>query len=235
MLGYDRAIVTPVPGTTRDTIEESVSIGGIRFRVTDTAGLREAEQADPVEAMGMERSQQSLGAADIVLWLLDASAPADAIPAQIAAMNRTRAAVRGKFIPCWNKMDEAAVSPDETERTAKRPANGTDDPPLPAFEHISARTGDGIEHLFRRLEETAWDGLPVAAQSGSEAVSERHAALLEQTAACFGDAADCAADGSWELAGSSLRTAAEILGCITGETATPDVLDEIFSRFCIGK
>ena len=235
MLGYDRAIVTPVPGTTRDTIEESVSIGGIRFRVTDTAGLRDAEQADPVEAMGMERSQQSLGAADIVLWLLDASAPADALPAQIAAMERTRAAVRGKFIPCWNKMDEAAVFPNEMERTTKLPADGMGNPPLPEFEHISARTGDGIEHLFRRLEETAWDGLPAAAQSGSEAVSERHAALLEQAAARFGDAADCAADGSWELAGSSLRTAAELLGCITGETATPDVLDEIFSRFCIGK
>lgn len=231
MLGYDRAIVTPIPGTTRDTLEESVSIGGIRFRVTDTAGLREAEQADPVEAMGMERSQQSLGAADIVLWLLDASAPAETFPAQFEAMERARAAVRGKFIPCWNKMDEAAASSAEID-----PIGGTKDTePELVFEHISARTGDGLDSLFHRLEETAWDGLPAAAQSGAAAVSERHATLLEQAANHLDAASEDAARGSWELAGSSLRTAAELIGCITGETATPDILDEIFSRFCIGK
>lgn len=229
MLGYDRAIVTPVPGTTRDTIEESVSIGGIRFRVTDTAGLREAEQADPVEAMGIERSRKSLGAADIVLWLLDASAPKDSVLVQIEAMRRAREAVRGKFIPCWNKMDEATVSEEELRSVENVQTD------LPAFERISARTGDGLEQLFRRLEETAWNGLPAAAQSGSAAVSERHAALLEQAAARFCNAAECAGKESWELAGSALRTAAELLGCITGETATPDILDEIFSRFCIGK
>lgn len=238
MLGYERAIVTPIPGTTRDTIEESVSIGGIRFRVTDTAGLREAEQADPVEAMGIERSRKSLGAADIVLWLLDASTPRDSICGRLEAMRRAREAVRGKFIPCWNKTDEAAVSEDELKHAEDRFAGNADKAdrcPLPAFERISARTGEGLDHLFRRLEETAWDGLPAAAQSGSAAVSERHAALLEQAAVRFGDAAENAREGSWELAGSSLRTAAELLGCITGETATPDILDEIFSRFCIGK
>ena len=238
MLGYDRAIVTPVPGTTRDTIEESVSICGIRFRVTDTASLREAEQADPVEAMGIERSRKSLGAADIVLWLLDASASKDSVPAQIEAMRRTREAVRGKFIPCWNKMDEASVSAEERKRAESIFADETDTGDgvvTPAFERISARTGDGLEHLFSRLEETAWDGLPAAAQSGLSAVSERHAALLEQAAARLGDAAECSGNESWELAGTSLRTAAELLGCITGETATPDILDEIFSRFCIGK
>jgi len=237
MLGYDRAIVTPVPGTTRDTLEESVSIGGIAFRVTDTAGLRDAEQADPVEAMGMERSQQSLGAADIVLWLLDASAPAGSFPAQFEAMGKAGSAVRGKFIPCWNKMDGASMSPGELDRAfaagLAKEENAV--PALPVFEHISARTGDGLDNLFRRLETTAWDGLPPAAQSGAAAVSERHAALLEQAADRLAAVCECVLTESWELAGSSLRTAAELIGCITGETATPDVLDEIFSRFCIGK
>ena len=236
MLGYDRAIVTPVPGTTRDTLEESVSIGGIPFRVTDTAGLREAGDADPVEAMGMERSQKSLGSADIVLWLLDASAPAESFRDQFEAMGRARSAVRGKFIPCWNKMDEAPVSPDELdhmggEESTDAEASGKG----LVFEHISARTGDGLDHLFNRLEETAWDGLPPVVQSGCAAVSERHAALLEQAANHLDAAGESAAAGSWELAGSSLRTAAELIGCITGETATPDILDEIFARFCIGK
>ena len=237
MLGYDRAIVTPVPGTTRDTLEESVSIGGIRFRATDTAGLRDAGEADPVEAMGMERSQQSLGAADIALWLLDASAPAESFPAQFDAMDRARKAVRGRFIPCWNKMDEASMSPDELDLAF--PAENANEENAasaqPVFEHISARTGDGMDNLFRRLEKTAWDGLSPSAQSGAAAVSERHAALLEQAANHLGAAVECVQKESWELAGSSLRTAAELTGCITGETATPDILDEIFSRFCIGK
>ena len=237
MLGYERAIVTPIPGTTRDTLEESVSIGGISFRVTDTAGLREAEQADPVEAMGMDRSRQSLGAADVVLWLLDASTPPDSFHAQFDAMDRARASVRGKFIHCWNKMDGASIPPDELDRayqTKKSEGEGAVAAP-PDFEHISARTGDGLDRLFRRLEETAWDGLPPAVQSGAAAVSERHAALLEQSADHLDASCECVRAESWELASSSLRTAGEIIGCITGETATPDVLDEIFSRFCIGK
>ena len=237
MLGYDRAIVTPIPGTTRDTLEESVSIGGLSFRVTDTAGLHEAVEADPVEAMGMARSQQSLGTADIVLWLLDASAQAESFPVQFEAMNRAKNSVRGKFIPCWNKMDGTAISAEELDRAY--PDNRIDaekaaaEPPV--FEHISARTGDGLDKLFRRLEETAWDGLPPSAQSGDAVVSERHAALLEQAANHLDAACECVQAESWELAGSSLRTAAELIGCITGETATPDILDEIFSRFCIGK
>ena len=237
MLGYDRAIVTPIPGTTRDTLEESVSIGGLSFRVTDTAGLHEAGEADPVEAMGMARSQQSLGTADIVLWLLDASAQAESFPVQFEAMNRAKNGVRGKFIPCWNKMDGAALSVEELDRVY--PDNRTNAEDLESeptvFEHISARTGDGLDHLFRRLEETAWEGLPPSAQSGDAVVSERHAALLEQAANHLDAACECVQAESWELAGSSLRTAAELIGCITGETATPDILDEIFSRFCIGK
>ncbi len=237
MLGYDRAIVTPIPGTTRDTLEESVSLGGIPFRVTDTAGLHEAGEADPVEAMGMARSQQSLGTADIVLWLLDASAPAESFAPQIEAMNRAGASVRGKFIPCWNKMDGAAMSPSELDWACAADKTDSDNAAAkkPVFEHISARTGGGLDNLFRRLEETAWDGLPPAAQSGAAVVSERHAALLEQSTSHLEAACECIRAESWELAGSSLRTAAELIGCITGETATPDVLDEIFSRFCIGK
>jgi tRNA modification GTPase len=236
MLGYDRAIVTPVPGTTRDTLEEAVSIGGVSFRVTDTAGLRDAEQADPVEAMGMERSQQSLGTADIVLWLLDASSPPESFPAQFEAMFRAKSAVRGKFVPCWNKMDGASVPADELDRAyvAGNENSGKPGSPL-VFEHISARTGDGLDRLLRRLEETAWNGLSPAIQSGATVVSERHAALLEQAAGHLDAASGCVLAESWELAGSSLRTAAELIGCITGETAAPDVLDEIFSRFCIGK
>jgi len=238
LLGYERAIVTPIPGTTRDTLEESVSIGGVRFRVTDTAGLRDAGHADPVEALGMERSRESLGAADVVLWLLDASEPRDVLRDRLEAMTQARSRTRARFIPCWNKMDAAGLSRETllqaVSELPKSPAS-CDNSASPGFEFISARTGDGLDSLRARLERTVWDGLPAVAQSGGTAVSERHASLLEQAAEHLGRAADDAMEGSWELAGSSLRTAAELVGCITGETATPDVLDEIFSRFCIGK
>ena len=134
-------------------------------------------------------------------------------------------------------MDGAALSADELDR-AYPPEKKNEDKSVEkrlVFEHFSARTGDGLDKLFRRLEETAWDGLPPSAQSGEAVVSERHAALLEQAAVRLDAACECVRAESWELAGSSLRTAAELIGCITGETATPDVLDEIFSRFCIGK
>ena len=145
-------------------------------------------------------------------------------------MRRAKTAVPGKFIPCWNKMDGAVLPQNELDLACPDNENATQ-----VFEHISARTGDGLDTLFRRLEEIAWDGLPPAAQSGGAVVSERHAALLEQAAVHLDAACECVQAESWELAGSSLRTAAELIGCITGETATPDVLDEIFSRFCIGK
>jgi len=238
LLGYERAIVTPIPGTTRDTLEESVSIGGVRFRVTDTAGLRDAGHADPVEALGMKRSQESLGAADVVVWLLDASEPAETLRERLEAMALARSQTRAKFIPCWNKMDASGLAPDDLNRAAADAMNASGRPAdasRPAFEFISARTGDGLDRLRERLEQTVWDGLPASAQSGGTAVSERHAALLEQAADRLECAAAEAVAGSWELAGSSLRTAAELVGCITGETATPDVLDEIFARFCIGK
>jgi len=134
-------------------------------------------------------------------------------------------------------MDGSAMSPDKLDRVyiTTETGQGITRKKQLVFEHISARTGDGLDRLFRRLEETAWDGLPPSAQSGDAVVSERHAALLEQAAGHLDAACGCVQAGSWELAGSSLRTAAELIGCITGETATPDILDEIFSRFCIGK
>ena len=276
LLGYERAIVTPVPGTTRDTLEESVSIGGVRFRVTDTAGLRDEDRADPVEALGMKRSRESLGAADVVLWLLDASEPADTLAARLDEMERARSQTRAKFIPCWNKMDAATLDPKSLTRAASEILNSpkhnasnlcasgaahydsagvslprlavTNDPsgvsefseergdprtrsllssppadlPCPAFEFISARTGDGLDALCKRLEQIVWDGLPAAAQSGGTAVSERHTSLLEQAAERIGSAADEAMAESWELAGSSLRNAAELVGCITGETRSEE-------------
>jgi len=217
MLGYERAIVTEIPGTTRDTLEESVILQGIRYRLTDTAGLR-AETSDPVEVLGIQRSREIMRTADLVVWLLDASSPETA-QAQIEEMKHTipDGAV---LIPCWNKIDL------KTNAEAL-PAT------MPKAEFISARTGDGFETLTARLASEVWHGK--LESTPDYAVTERHAALLRQTAGHLADAEHETEIEAWELAGSALRSAAEQIGSITGETVTPDVLDEIFSRFCIGK
>ncbi len=220
ILGFNRAIVTDIPGTTRDTLEESVEINGVLFRIADTAGLRE-QAGDAVEAIGMERSRDTLKTADVVLWLLDASLNSqEAIRAAIEQMREATKHLSVPMIPCWNKCD---ILPQDVV--------------LPALhgdqERISAATGEGLDRLFARLEKEVWNAPP--AERMDFAVAERHAPLLERAEDALARTEDEFRNGNWDLAASALRNAIRDLGSVTGETAAPDVLDEIFSRFCIGK
>lgn len=217
LLGYDRSIVTDLPGTTRDTVEESLSIGGIRLRATDTAGLRGT--GDAAEQIGVARARTSIAAADIVLWLLDLSHPEeyDALLRHF----RQECPADIPVIVCWTKADLPHGTP----------------PDIPAFSGpaliISAQTGRGLAELSACLEKTVWAG---ADRHESEtAVSERHAKLLRDALPPLRQAAEESRREEWELAALHIRQAAEALGRITGETVSPDILDEIFSRFCIGK
>lgn len=216
MLGYDRAIVTDIPGTTRDTIEESIDIRGIRFRLTDTAGLRD-DTDDIVEQQGIRRSMDIIERADAVVLLLDATTPGSAEEQTNSLCERLPK--QTVFVPCWNKID--LVNPSDLPQIEPSP------------ETISVKTTAGYEHFLQRLADETISGdlntLP------DFAVSERHAVLLHQAADSLLHAEENVREESWELVGSSLRNAAEKIGCITGETVTPDVLDEIFARFCIGK
>lgn len=215
ILGYDRAIVTAIPGTTRDTLEETAEIRGILFRLTDTAGLRD-DASDPVENAGIERSKDSLRNAEIVLWLMDA---ARAIGPQRGELERTLPGVPALL--CLNKIDLLPA--------------GTPIPALPGekMTAISARTGDGLENLFDALAETV--GLSAGERETDCAVSGRHETLLRQALEALDGVGPELEQEAWELAASRLRTALFALGTVTGETAEPDVLDQIFSRFCIGK
>lgn len=212
LLGYDRAIVTPIPGTTRDTVEAQTVIRGLPVRITDTAGLRES--ADPIEQMGVERSRKSIAAAGVTFWLLDASGPD--LGAEVAEMERARPVNR---IAVWNKIDLA-------------PERGLPELPGPSV-RISARTGEGVDELLGAFARTAADSPRPAVPE--VAVNARAARLLEEALELLPEATACFRAEKFELAAAGIRTAMNRVGEITGKTVEPDILDNIFSRFCIGK
>ncbi len=215
MLGYERAIVTDIPGTTRDTVEEHLSIGGIRIRATDTAGLRMT--GDAAEQIGVERARKTIASADLIIWLLDLSEKENL--AQKIRHFREECPGGIPVIVCWNKSD--------------LPHDTLPEIPDHAPILISAGTGEGLPELAKRIEETVWKG---ADRHESEAaVSQRHAVLLSEAIPRLKSAAGGIEREEWEIAAAELRRSVEALGRITGETASPDILDEIFSRFCIGK
>ena len=219
LLGFDRAIVTEIPGTTRDTLEELVSLRNIPVRLTDTAGLRESA-ADPVEKLGIRRSLDSLRDASCIFWVLDASTPETASESALYLM-RNRPG-KGTMLAVWNKTD----LPTSPEHLPELP----DTPTV----RISALTGDGLENLLDRFAELVWRQTPDRETTDCE-VSARHAELLKTAREVLERSCEEVLQESWELAAFSLREALNSLGTITGETVSPDILDEIFSRFCIGK
>ncbi|MCI5779301.1 MAG: tRNA uridine-5-carboxymethylaminomethyl(34) synthesis GTPase MnmE [Lentisphaeria bacterium] len=211
ILGRDRAIVSAIPGTTRDTVESETVIHGIPVQLTDTAGLRES--SDPVEQLGIERTRRSIRAGEVTLWLLDASAPDPA--AEVAAMDRSAPGV----IAVWNKCDLApeAVLPD---------------PGVPQVK-ISAATGENMEALFDAVEARVCAGQRLTPPE--VAVNARGAALLEQAQASLLRAKAAFEAADHELAALELAAANRQIGGITGKNVEPDLLDRIFHRFCIGK
>ena len=213
LLGYERAIVTPIPGTTRDTVEAATVLRGLPVRLTDTAGLRES--ADPIEKIGVERSRKSLSMAGVTFWLLDASAsdPAE----ELAEMERSGKIVNR--IAVWNKTD---LVPD-------RKLPETEDPAV----RISAVTGAGIETLLSTFASMAADSPRPAVPE--VAVNARAAKLLSEALEALPEAAEQFRKAEYELAASGIRAAMNRIGEVTGKTVEPDILDRIFSRFCIGK
>lgn len=211
LLGYERAIVTDIAGTTRDTLEERTEIRGIPVRLIDTAGLREG--GDVIERIGMERSRESLRTAEVVFWVLDAAADPQAEAAEMAA------AAPPCTVAVWNKMDVA-------------PEVGLPQVAFPTV-RISAVTGAGLEELADTFAAMVWQEKDW--REPEIAVNARHQEQLHRASTVLPEAAKLINAGEWELAAIPLRAAIEAIGRITGETTDPDVLENIFSRFCIGK
>jgi tRNA modification GTPase len=214
LLGFDRAIVTQLPGTTRDTLEETAHLRGIPVTLIDTAGIREATNL--IEGIGIDRSRQSIKQAQIVFWLLDASA--EDLDAEITEMkNHTHK--KDNLIAIWNKTDLAA----------KRKL-----PSLPCpMVKLSVLKSQGINELLNLFEKAVWE-FPHSAEP-EIAVNARHAKLLEEALEALPGAAVNLNEGDWELAAVHLRSAISALASITGAESDPDILENIFSRFCIGK
>ncbi len=220
LLRGNRAIVTSIPGTTRDTLEETVNMGGIPLVLVDTAGIR-AEVADEVERIGVERSRAALARADVALMVIDGSSALEESDRQIAALVGQKP---GLLI--INKND---LAPQTT------PDLLIDFLPGAPRVAISALNQAGIDQLEQALVELILGGQVTTADTPLVS-NPRHKALLQQALAHTQAAIAAQQAGlSADLVSIDVRAAVETLGEITGETVTEDLLETIFSKFCIGK
>ena len=211
LLERDRAIVTEIPGTTRDVVSETASLGGIPVKMLDTAGIRLGQ--DLVESLGIERSYQALADADVTLVVVDGSQSLTA--EDEALIERARSA--GKMLVASNKSDLTAQ------------AN------VPGALPVSALTGAGMEDLRREIIEAI---APQGAleQDGGFITSLRHEQLLNESSEALAQARTAATVGiPHEMLLLDLYAALRPIDAITGATTADDILNRIFSTFCIGK
>ena len=219
LLGENRAIVTEIPGTTRDTIEEAVSIRNIPVRLTDTAGIRETE--DLIEKIGIEKSKASFNEADLILFMLDASRSFEAEDQEITEYIGGRRA-----IVIVNKTDLEQKLPLQEIRERL---------PEACFMEAAIKKGRGVEEIKDKIEELVYGGR--VKQGNSLIVTNvRHKNLLEQAYRVLGDAEVMARAGEpLELIEIDVNQAYTLLGEIIGEEVSDDIIQEVFSRFCLGK
>ena len=222
ILKADRAIVTDIPGTTRDTIEEFATIGGIPVRLTDTAGIRETD--DIIEKMGIEKSRESISAADVVIMMIDSSSELTEEDAEIM-----RHAHGKKTIVILNKSDlEQKVNRQLAIQV------------LPITENtkiieMSAATGEGVDDLVNEIKEMVYNG-EASAENEVMITNIRHIELLENSMRLLTDARGMLECGeALDFAESDIREAWMSLGEITGEAVNDDIVKEVFARFCLGK
>ena len=218
LLGRDRAIVSHIAGTTRDTIEETANIRGLPVIFIDTAGLREAR--DEIEVEGIRRSRESLAQAEFILHVLDASEPltgADEIylnefadKKRILVLNKTDLPVKLELPPPLITHHSPLIT-------------------------VSSLSGQGIEALKDAIKSLVWAG-EIKAEMLQVAINSRHQDALNRARATARQATDALRDGlTLELVAMDLRIAANAVGEVVGKTTTEDLLDKIFSTFCIGK
>ncbi|MCW3488971.1 tRNA uridine-5-carboxymethylaminomethyl(34) synthesis GTPase MnmE [Dethiobacter alkaliphilus] len=221
LLKEQRAIVTDIPGTTRDVLEESVNLGGIALTMVDTAGIRET--TDTVEKMGVERSREALGQADLVLYVLDAS---DDLTAE--DMELLQVAGEKPLIVIVNKTDLVSSPADVTTKLHSELASV---PVVP----MSVVENKGLQELEEAIVSLVFQGDVKPSQSAM-VTSARHKDALSRSLTFLQDMLSALASGfAIDLLAIDLHSALDALGEITGETVGADLADEIFSAFCIGK
>ncbi|MBC8095444.1 MAG: tRNA uridine-5-carboxymethylaminomethyl(34) synthesis GTPase MnmE [Akkermansiaceae bacterium] len=215
LLGHDRAIVSPIAGTTRDTIEETANIRGLPVVFIDTAGLREGR--DEIEVEGIRRSRKTLENAEFILHVLDNSEPLTEADENYLAefSGKKRLLVR-------NKMD----LPARLSLSADLSRNAVD---------VCCLSGKGIDALKDAIKELLWSG-EIRTEMLQVMINSRHQDALNRARAGTQRTIDALRSGeTLELAAMDLRIAVNAVGEIVGKTTTEDLLDMIFSQFCIGK
>jgi tRNA modification GTPase len=213
LLGHNRAIVSPIPGTTRDTIEEAANVRGIPIVFIDTAGLRDG--ADELEMEGIRRSRGTLATAELILHVLDGAEPLSGAEETFLSefAGKKRIIVR-------NKLD--------LPRRLELPMG------LTAID-VCCVSGEGIEKLKDAIKEKVWAG-EIGAEMLEAMINSRHEDALRRGRSAMERAASALeANLGVELAALDLRIAANAVGEIVGKTTTEDLLDAIFSQFCLGK
>ena len=222
LAGHEAAIVTDLPGTTRDVVREQLDLDGLPLQVLDTAGLRVAGEgpADAVEAEGIRRTRAELARADRVLFVVDAAAD----PAATAYAAERASLPEGVPVTLvFNKVDLNEDLP---------PAGGPDVPGVDTRLRISARTGEGLAELRAHLQAAIGYS---SADTGALSARARHLDALARARAALETACTLLADKRGELVAEELRLAQAALGEITGEFTSDDLLGRIFGSFCIGK
>jgi tRNA modification GTPase len=223
LLQQDRAIVTAVPGTTRDVIEERIDLLGAPALLADTAGI--TESSDPVERLGVDRSRRAIELADLVVLVVDGSQPLSAEDESVAALVK---GVRAPAVTVVNKSDLPALThPEEAARLL----------PGAAVLALSALTGDGLDALRSELARIGgWLGATERSETQGVVTNTRHRDALLRARVALNDAVRSLEAGlALDVVCTDVRATLTALGEITGESVTEEVLSEIFSRFCIGK
>ncbi len=217
LLRTSRAIVTPIPGTTRDTLEETLNLQGIPLVLVDTAGIV-AETEDVIEQLGIERSRKALARADLALLVVDGSEPLTEADRQIADLAAGKTAIL-----VINKID------------LSRATHSFDILPEASQVEISALTGEGLEELEEAIVEVVFSG-QVLASDEPLVSSPRHKSILKRALDHVASAQGAhAQEIPADFVAIDLTSAVNALGEITGETVTEDLLETIFSEFCVGK
>jgi tRNA modification GTPase len=217
LLGYDRAIVTDLPGTTRDTLQETLELGDLLLRLVDTAGLRDTQ--DKVEQLGVERSRQAAEQADLILLVVDSSTPLSADSRDTLSL-----AQEGQKVICVVNKSDLPRQVEWEELTAR----------FSQVVSVSAATGEGLDQLSQAIADLYPQGNQV--ENGELLTNLRQADGAAQAREALrrvedGLAAGMTPDGLL----TDLEDATSALAQITGRSITEDVTDRIFERFCVGK
>jgi tRNA modification GTPase len=218
LLNEERAIVSEIAGTTRDTIEETLNINGVLFRLVDTAGIRE-HSTDVIENIGMQRSKDAMKKADIIVYLFDSL---DGLPADVIAQKEELEKEGIKYLLVGNKVDAVGVE------AAKKQFADSD------ILFISAKEKDNVQQLKQALYDIVVGG--EIKQEGTVITNARHHHALQQVLSSLTDIRNGMDNNiPGDLIALDIRRCLHYLGEITGEVTTEDKLDYIFSKFCIGK